>query len=172
MGVMTGRNQHGTRTYRCGQTRGHLSVAAQPRDDLLTRVVIARLSAPDAAGLLQSDTVDVASLREEAMALRTRLSELADLFADGVVTAAQLARGTDRARTRLAVIEQEMAAAGGVSVLGDLVTADDVQGAWDRLDLDRRRAVIDTLMTVTLLSPGQGARTFRPETVRIEWKAS
>ncbi len=170
--VITGRNQHGTRTYRCGQTRGHLSRAAEPIDDLVARVVVSRLSAPDAAGLLSTETVDVAALREEAAALRTRLTELADLFADGAVTAAQLARGTDRARTRLAVIEQEMAAAGGVSVLGDLVTAEDVQGAWDRLDLDRRRAVIDTLMTVTLLSPGQGARTFRPETVVIERRKS
>ena len=34
----------------------------------------------------------------------------------------------------------------------------------------RSRAVIDALMTVTLLSPGQGARKFDPGTVRIDWK--
>jgi site-specific DNA recombinase len=170
--VITGRTQHGTRTYRCGQTRGHLSVAAEPRDDLVTEVIIRRLSAPDAAALLQSDTVDVAGLRDEARALRVRLTELADLFADGTVTAAQLARGTDRARTRLEVVEQEMAAAGGVSVVGDLITAEDVAAAWGELDLDQRRAVIDALVTVTLLSPGQGARTFRPETVVIEPKSA
>jgi site-specific DNA recombinase len=105
------------------------------------------------------------------MALRARLSELADLFADGTITGAQLARGTDRARTRLAVIEQEMATAGGVSVLADLITADDAFDVWLRMDLDRRRAVIDVLMQVTLLSPGQGARTFRTETVQVEWKS-
>jgi hypothetical protein len=121
---------------------------------------------------LQSDTVDVAGLRDEARALRVRLTELADLFADGTVTAAQLARGTDRARTRLEVVEQEMAAAGGVSVVGDLITAEDVAAAWGELDLDQRRAVIDALVTVTLLSPGQGARTFRPETVVIEPKSA
>ncbi|MDP9459224.1 MAG: recombinase family protein, partial [Actinomycetota bacterium] len=82
------------------------------------------------------------------------------------------ARGTDRARTRLEVIEQEMAAAGGVSVLGDLITAEDVQAAWDRLDLDRRRAVVEALMAITLLPPGRGNRVFRPETVQIEWRTS
>ncbi len=62
-----------------------------------------------------------------------------------------------------------MANAGRVSVLGDLVTAYDVKAVWHDIGLDRRRAVIDALMTVTLLSPGRGARTFRPETVHIEW---
>jgi hypothetical protein len=173
--VITGRTQHGQRTYRCGQTRGHLSVAAEPRDELVAAVVVGRLSREDAAELLLAPgggAVDVGALREESLALRARLAELADLFADGAVTAAQLSRGTERARARLAVIEDEMADAGRVSVLGDLVTADDVQAVWHDLDLDRRRAVIDALMTVTLLSPGRGARTFRPETVHIEWRTS
>jgi site-specific DNA recombinase len=169
--VITARTQHGQRTYRCGQHRGHLSVAAEPRDKWVTATVIDRLSRPDAVELLErDDRVDVTALREEASALRVRLTELADLFADGTITAAQLASGTDRARTRLAVVEQELASAGGVSVVSELVTADDVQAVWDRLDLDRRRAVIDTLMTVTFHSPGRGARHFRPETVDIEWK--
>jgi site-specific DNA recombinase len=170
--VITGRTQHGQRTYRCGATRGHLSVAAEPRDELVTAVVIARLSQPDVAALLVNDDggVDVAALREEASALRTRLTELADLFADGTVTSAQLARGTDRARTRLAVVEQELTAAGSQPVLGDFIAAEDVGAHWQAADLDQCRAVIDALMTVTLLSPGRGARTFRPETVEITWK--
>ncbi len=170
--VITGRTQHGQRTYRCGQSRGHLSVAAQDRDDYVTTAVVDRLSRPDALDLLAADSsVDVAALREEASALRVRLTELVDLYADGTITRAQLERGTDRARTRLAVVEQELAGAGGVSVVGDLVTAADVQATWDGLDLDRQRAVIDALVTVTFLSPGQGARTFRSKTVGIEWRS-
>jgi hypothetical protein len=37
-------------------------------------------------------------------------------------------------------------------------------------DPDRRRVVIDALMTVPVRSPGQGARRFRPETVEIIWR--
>ncbi|MGY1710742.1 recombinase family protein [Geodermatophilus sp. SYSU D00758] len=166
--VITGRTQHGQRTYRCSRARGHMSRAAEPIDDWVTRAIIGRLSAPDAADLLTSEKVDVAGLREEGMALRARLTELADLFADGTITSGQLARGTDRARTRLAVVEQELAAAGSVPVLGDLVAAADVGAVWERLDLDRRRAVIDTLVTITLLPPGRGKRTFDPSTVVIE----
>jgi site-specific DNA recombinase len=171
--VITGRTQRGQRTYRCGQTRGHLSRAAAPIDELVAALVVGRLSRPDAVDLLSTpeDGVDVGALREEASALRTRLGELSDLFADGTITAAQLTRGTERARARLGAVETQMADVGRFPVLGELVSADDVQAAWDDLDLDRRRAAIDTLMLVTLLPPGRGARVFDPRTVRTEWRA-
>lgn len=79
--------------------------------------------------------MDVGALREEASALRTRLGELSDLFADGTITAAQLTRGIERARARLAVVDTQMADAGRFPVLGELVSADDVEAAWDDLDL-------------------------------------
>jgi DNA invertase Pin-like site-specific DNA recombinase len=172
--VITGRTQHGQRTYRCGQTRGHLSRAAEPVDELVAAVVVARLSQPDAADLLivAEDGPDVGALREEATALRTRLGELSDLFADGTITKTQFARGTERTRKALQVAEESLADAGRVSVLGELVAAGDVETVWEGLDLDRRRAVIDALMIVTLLPPGRGARIFRPETVGIEWRAA
>jgi len=170
--VITGRSQRGRRTYRCGATRGHLSRSAEPIDTFVAELVIARLTQPDAAQLMYSPspTVDVHSLSEEASALRGRLGELSDLFTDGAITAAQLARGTERARDRLQTIADQLADAGRVSLLGALVTADDVRDVWQRLDLDRRRSVIDALMTVTLQSPGQGARTFDPTTVSIQWR--
>jgi site-specific DNA recombinase len=172
--VVTGRTQHGQRTYRCGQNRGHLSRGAEPVDELVVALVVGRLSKPDAADLMMvpddgDDGFDVGALREEATALRTRLGELSDLFADGEITAAQLSRGTERARHTLQAVEQRLADAGRVSVLGELVAAGDVQAVWDDLDLDQQRAVIAALMVVTLLPPGRGARVFRPETVQVEW---
>jgi hypothetical protein len=69
--------------------------------------VISRLSQPDAADLLLvDDGSNLGALREEASALRARRAELADLFADGVITGAQLARGTDRAREALQAVEE------------------------------------------------------------------
>jgi site-specific DNA recombinase len=38
------------------------------------------------------------------------------------------------------------------------------------MDLARKRAIIRTLMTITLHSPGRGARrAFDPDTVKIDW---
>jgi site-specific DNA recombinase len=170
--VVSNRSQNGNRTYSCRTSRS-LARAAEPIDDFVTRVVLARLAQPDALDLIAArDERDVTALRVEAAALRVRLNELADSFADGVITRGQMERGTDRARTRLEIVEQELAAAGGVSVLEELVTAGNIGAVWEGLDLDRRRAVIDTLVTITLLPPGRGARVFRPETVEIGWRTS
>jgi site-specific DNA recombinase len=43
-------------------------------------------------------------------------------------------------------------------ILVDLVTAEDFAKAWKALTLDRQRAVVATLATVTLL-PGRPGRT-------------
>jgi hypothetical protein len=41
---------------------------------------------------------------------------------------------------------------------------------WARLDISRKRAVIKTLMSVTLCSPGKGPRrAFDPATVEVAW---
>ena len=49
--------------------------------------------------------------------------------------------------------------------------ADEVAGVWDGLTLDRRRAVIDTLMTIRQHTVGRRTRTFRPAShVEYVWK--
>jgi hypothetical protein len=88
------------------------------------------------------------------------------------LTRSQLLAGTRRIEGRLAEIEAALGDAAQTTVLAAFVDRGDVTAVWERLDLDQRRSVIDTLMTITLHSPGQGARTFRPETVEIGWKSS
>jgi site-specific DNA recombinase len=55
-------------------------------------------------------------------------------------------------------------------VLAPLVAAENAAGAWEGLDLARKRAIIKTLMSITLLSPGKGARrAFDPATIKVTW---
>jgi hypothetical protein len=56
-------------------------------------------------------------------------------------------------------------------LLADLVTADDVRKAWERIGLDRQRAVIDLLYTVTLLPTLPGRNNPELESVRMEVKS-
>lgn len=52
-----------------------------------------------------------------------------------------------------------------------MVAADNATAAWESLDLSRKRAIIKTLMSVTLHSPGRGTRRpFDPATVQITWQ--
>jgi DNA invertase Pin-like site-specific DNA recombinase len=168
-----GSTTRGVRTYRCSQSLGHVARRGDPVDRFVSDIVIERLSRPDARELLiDSQQPDVAQLRDDAVALRSRLDSLAVDFADGELTASQLRTATERVRTNLAAVEARMADAGRVDVLGPLVSADDVRAVWDTLSVARRRAVIDTLMVVTVCPPGRGVRTFNPDTVGITWRTS
>lgn len=169
--VMTGRTHHGTRTYRCA-TRRHLSRGAEPVDDLVTGVVLARLARPDAVDLLQnSDAPDLTVYRERSRAIRERLDDLATALADGLLTLGAVRKASDQLRAELAKGEAELARLSRGDVLAPLVAAPDPGAIWECLDLDRKRAVIDCLMTVTLDSPGMGRRPFDPASVRIEWRS-
>ncbi|GAA3680840.1 recombinase family protein [Yimella lutea] len=164
--------RRGIRSYRCAGSTGHFARMADPVDKYVRSVVVARLQRPDARDLLQEPTAapDKAALRAEANAIRSRLESVAVEFADGSLTPAQLRAVTERLRQNLAQVEGRLVDAGRVPVLGPLVDAKDVEAAWDGLAVGQQRAVIDLLMTVRIDPPGRGVRTFRPGTVRIEWK--
>lgn len=139
-------------------------------DHYVSEVVIARLCREDAADLLpQRRRADVAALSREANAIRARRADLGALFADGEIDRAALLAGTARADARLAEIEGRLADAASDSAVAPLLAAGDVRAAWGALDLSRKRAVISALMRVHLLPPGQGRRSFDPDSVRVEW---
>jgi site-specific DNA recombinase len=178
--VATGMISHtGHHIYRCagtgrkpGYPGGHVARQAAPVEDFIERLVIARLSRPDAAGLIivPEGGPDVGVLREEAAAIRQRLDEMAADRADGLMSRAQLLAATERANTRLAEIGAQLEDAARENVLTPLVAAENAAAVWESLDQSRQRAVIRTLMTITVLSPGRGARqAFDPATVQVTW---
>jgi site-specific DNA recombinase len=137
--------------YRC-RAHNHLSREASWCDWRVTERVIARLSRPDAAELLiDDDREDLVALRTEESTLRLRLDQLAEAFADGTISAAQLKAGSERLRGRLTDIQTRMVHVDRAPILVDLVTADDVRAKWYAIGLDRQRAVIDLLYVVTLM---------------------
>jgi DNA invertase Pin-like site-specific DNA recombinase len=168
-----GRDANGVqvRTYRCRDHR-HLTREASFCDWRVAERVIARLSRDDARDLLvDDDREDLAELRTEQSTLRMRLSQLGEDFADGIITRDVLHSGTERLRTLLADLEARMVHVDRAPLLADLVTADDVRKAWERIGLDRQRAVIDLLYTVTLLPSLPGRNNPELESVRMEAKS-
>jgi site-specific DNA recombinase len=163
-------------TYRC-KAGAHLARVAEPVDQFITDVVLERLSRPDARLLLTTDTrEDTEALSAEAAALRVRLDELTTLYAEGAITGRQFAEGTAKIRQRLTEVEIRMANAVAGSPLAGFANADDVRAAWDAVSVSRRKAVVDTLMTVTLLPAPRGRRPgghyFDPTSVDIDWKGA
>ncbi len=178
--VVAGMPSHtGHRVYRCSApTRNrswpgaHVARQAAPVEEFIEKIVIGRLSRPDAADLVAVPETgpDVVALREEAAAIRRNLEEMAADRALGLITRPQLLAATGRANLRLEEIGAELEHAARENVLAPLVAAENAAEVWEMLDLSRKRAVIKTLMTITLHSPGRGARRpFDPATVTVTW---
>ncbi len=165
-------SHHGSRVYQC-QSSAHLSRSADPIDELVTAVVVARLRRADLADLLVAETDDdVPALRDQAAAERLRLDQIAADYADGMLTGRQVKVATEKVTARLEQVEAALAEAGRASRLGPLLNAPDPGKAWLDADIDIRRAVLDTLATVTVLPGTLGRAPFDPQTVRVEWKVA
>lgn len=157
--------------YYC-ETRKHVARRAEPIDELVEGVVVARLSRPDAAQVFarDQDRERAKALREEEHQLRARLDGLAEAYAAGDIDLSALRAGTKRVNGRMGVVLTEIASLAATPDLAPLLTADDVMAEWGTLEVDRRRAIIEVLVNVTIHPAGRGARTFDPETVSIEWR--
>jgi site-specific DNA recombinase len=164
--------------YTCRSGR-HVVRDAAACDQLVTAVILERLGRPDARDLLTPDQrVDTAGLHLQDAALAERLVELGRLYGDGTIDAPQLAAATSSIRAQRERITAELAAASRGSVLAGVADAADPAKVWEGLDLSRRRAIVDTLATVTILPARRGRRPgwqpgqsyFDPATVRVEPK--
>jgi hypothetical protein len=161
--------------YRCpGErgTTGHVVRVAGPLDVYIEAVIVERLCRPDAVELLRPSApdVDLPGLRAAANAARVRLAEIAEMLGEGELTRAEAQIARARASARLERAEAQIAGATAASPLAGLVDAPDPAALWAGLDIGRRRAVLDTLMTVTVLPVIRPGSRFDPDTVRIEPK--
>lgn len=155
--------------YRCRKTK-HLARGTEPIDLTVEEYVIRRLPRPDAVDLLVDETSPrTEELRAKAVALRSRIRSLTDEFADDDdADAAEFKAAIRRIKARLADVEAQMAHPQRTRILVDIVTAEDPAEAWKDLTLDRQRAVVQTVATVTLLPGRPGRAPFDPRSVRIE----
>ena len=142
--------------YRCREDkRGHVARDKASLDDFIERLVIARLSRPDAADLLAEDHRDeLAGLHREAAAIRELMAADRRMHLARVLTEAEFADGRRQHQADLAAVEQQIADLGQADVIAPLIR--DPAGAWEGLGLDQRRAVIAALMTIKVMPTRKG----------------
>lgn len=157
----------------CRGCRG-VSIRAEHVEPLIYRVVSGRLAMPDAVDLLKAelhDTAKTEALRLEAETLLARLDEIADERADGLLTGKQAQRATERINGKLAKIERRQQDQEKLRVFDGIpLGKPEAADAVARLSPDRFRAVLDVLMTVTVMPVGKGGHVFNPERVRVVWR--
>jgi hypothetical protein len=171
--------QQGHGVYRCDHaTRDrangpHVSVKSDIIDSYITDIIAETMTQPDAAVLFATDhSADLARLRDESAAVRRNMEQAAGEMAVGILPRAAYLAAMERASARLEEIDAMVTEAGRESVVGELITSADVRATWDGLDISRKRAIIRSLMSITLNPAGRGAR--RPDltkTVLITWTA-
>ncbi|WP_405159806.1 recombinase family protein [Nocardia sp. NBC_01499] len=179
----------GRKVYRCRSIRDirkrdgavHVARDVSDLDSYVELSVVERLSRPDMVELFapKANMADVNGLRVELTGAKARLDELSSLFADDRISAGQLATGSERLRVRVDSIERELAEMAQVGPLAEFATIADVERHWfgtspdrsDGLSLMKRRAVIDELVSVTVL-PGRRGSGFDPLLVDLAWKVT
>lgn len=151
--------------------------------------VVDYLSRPETIGLLTvSERPEVAELRLKKTALLERRAALKAMLADPDMPLAEVKAAAAEIQDRLAAINEQLSDSHNVRVFDGVLPDEEdrdgfyalpdserhaiAQNKFDALPSDRQRAVIDTLVTVTVL-PGQGSRqAFRTDLVNVEPKVA
>lgn len=168
--IRVGKSSNGLPNYRCNDVP-HLARLAEPVDELVNAVIVARLSRPDTVAMFSKDDgVDVDQLRRDRNVIQSRLDSLASLVADGTLGESAVRSSSADLRKQLNDIDTALDVTHD-SLVAEVASADDVEAAWWSLDIERQRLVFDALMTVTILPKGRGgSRAFDPELIQIDPK--
>ena len=164
--------QLGRHNYICHGGCRKLSRNGPKLDELIIEAVVRRLSRPDAVTLLRPAVpeVDAEELREERAALHDRLKQLGRDFANARPEFRNAA--LQEVNDRLDAIDAALIDPGKAAIFEDVIGAKDVRKAFDSLDLGRRRAIVDALLTIRVLPVGKGnGPVFDPDAIEVELKA-
>lgn len=166
--------------YRCKTgKRGHVTRTAARVDQFVTDVVLARLTKPDFIEVLMAAPApDLDVMKAELVALEGELGSWRRLAEAGEVTAVAFAPVEKRLLRQIAEKKAEMTAAVRSPVLRELIDIPDIAAAWQSRDLVWKRAVLRSLVVVTINKPlhvgrppmwRRGEEYFDYESIDIEW---
>jgi len=174
--IRAGGGEAGVHSYRC-RSMAHFMRRGVPLDDFIERVIIERLSRPDAVDLLvDRERPDTEALRAERRRLEVGIRQTGDDEQDGLIDRAERVRLTKRANVRIAELDELLRSGVDTNALAEVIGHADVATVWHALSLGRRRAILEALCTVAVHSVGQGNRRRMSDdamarTVTIEWHA-
>jgi len=156
--VRSGGVKGGAAVYRCASGK-HVKRRVALVDALVEMYVL-RLLDREGVGA-HSPATSPPDVRGKADAVRLRLEQLEDKYADGDLTRAAYIRNRDRLSGSLAELERAEALLRVPGPLEGITPA-----RWASLPLERRRAVVDYLVSVRLL-PTAGSGHHDPELIQI-----
>ncbi|WP_459589129.1 recombinase family protein [Corynebacterium camporealensis] len=178
--LVSGTNSRKQPMYRCGE-QSHLTRQREPVDAMVAEAVLTRLSSVDVHDLVmpqEDDGPDREELLTERNALVERVKELSPLLRDIHQPVLEITAAINDVKARIDEIDAELldrSVSVAAKLLADVEEAvgtaerrEVVESKWKALDVDRRRILVDELVTVTIEPIVPGHVKFDPELIRIE----
>jgi DNA invertase Pin-like site-specific DNA recombinase len=144
-------------------------------EDTIARLVVARLSEPDARHLLKPPPrqgVDVKKLEAERKKLTAKRRQQAELHADDLITTDEFRAGSKHIRKQLDAIDEQLASSPNTSdPLADFRDKP-ADVTWLGLTTARRRIVVKALFeSIVILPVGKSSpRRFDPNSIAVTWR--
>ena len=191
----TGVKYLGSGLYRCGREGcdGRMRVVVQagrpprydcrechkisryqpPVDKFVEAVLVERLCRPDALAALTGPDSDEQrrAAAAEAAQLRSEEIDMQRLVREGQLTPVDLAAWRAGWTSRYEAAEQAARPPHLSTAVTEMVGVD-AAGRWAAAPIGSRRAVLDTLLVVTILPVHRGGQPFDPDMIRISWKGA
>jgi site-specific DNA recombinase len=183
--VGTHRRHLGSGLYRCGDcgepctswTGGRYRCASaclvraqKPVDDYVRAVLHERLRQADIlTSLSQSAAEETTPLQAEAKSIRERIQQIESDYDGGLIDGKRFAVATEKALASLKEVETKLGARRGLGPVVRLLHESEPEEAFAKASLMTQRAVLETLMVVTLKRGKRGSKVFDPASVDIEW---
>lgn len=153
---------------------GKITVTAVPVERLLTDAVLHRLASPQMTAALSGHADDddrAQGLREAITADRDQLAELAGLYADRAVTAAEWKTARDKVETRITQAERQLGRLTSTTVLDGYLGNSGQLQEWATLNLTRHAAIIKAVLDHAIIDKATVAGGgFDPDRVRPVWR--
>ncbi len=154
----------------------HLSCNKAALDQFVTTEILARLSKTDGVALAnRAPEVDIAGLIERRNGLRARLDEIGRAYADGAVDLQQLTAASKPLRESIERAGKALEDAYTRPGLEEFTGGENPKQVWNRLPIERKRAVAATMLRVRIAPAGsragrKGYPAFDPGRIEIIWQ--
>jgi DNA invertase Pin-like site-specific DNA recombinase len=152
---------------------GRLSVVAEPLDELIERAVVSRLSTKAMTRFRARKAKGVANGDADLVRIERDVEDLAADFGAGRISRREWLAARKPLGERLAKARRILDAANGTAANGT-AALEPFQGAsiratWERLDVDRKRAVVTALIDRVTINPAAGP-IFSPDRIDVTWR--
>ena len=152
-----------------------MSITAGPVEELVTAAVLMRLSSPGLTAAMAGRAADdtrAAALAEQAKTDQAQLEELATLYADRSITAAEWLTARKPIEARMKDARRQLAQLTRTDALASIDPTDpDLAATFAALPLTRQHAIIAAVLDHARVLPGKaGAHRVDPARVQPVWR--